>query len=84
MYRFDPLLQDGICYSILNFGVIENSGKQPLIPHKWKISFYRNTNVTRIEQIDENLTGYIPEPFTRINDTDEEYSEDNCVGMYLL
>ncbi|GJY31003.1 replication protein A 70 kDa DNA-binding subunit B [Tanacetum coccineum] len=57
MFRFEPLLQDCICYVISNFGITENGGKLPLLPHDWKLSFYRNTNVTRIDQIDEMVYG---------------------------
>ncbi|GKC55981.1 replication protein A 70 kDa DNA-binding subunit B, partial [Tanacetum coccineum] len=75
MFRFEPLLQDGICYVISNFGVTENGGKLPLLPHAWKVSFYKNTNVTRVDQIDDNLIGFRNEPFTRILDTNEEYED---------
>ncbi|GKB07357.1 replication protein A 70 kDa DNA-binding subunit B [Tanacetum coccineum] len=42
----------------------ENGGRIPLLPHAWKLSFYNSTTVTRIEQIDDNLIGFINEPFT--------------------
>ncbi|GKE50657.1 replication protein A 70 kDa DNA-binding subunit B [Tanacetum coccineum] len=81
MFRFEPLLQDGICYLISNFGVTENGGRLPLLPHDWKLSFYRNTNVTRIDQFDDNFTGFKSKPFTRILDTNEEYEEHNSVDV---
>ncbi|GJZ86787.1 replication protein A 70 kDa DNA-binding subunit B [Tanacetum coccineum] len=81
MFRFEPLLQDGICYLISNFGVTENGGRLPLLPHDWKLLFYRNTNVTRIDQFDDNFTGFKSEPFTRILDTNEEYEEHNSVDV---
>ncbi|GJX92630.1 replication protein A 70 kDa DNA-binding subunit B [Tanacetum coccineum] len=81
MFRFEPLLQDGICYVISNFGVTENGGKLPLLPHDWKLSFYKNTNVTRIDQIDENFIGFKSEPFTRILDTNEEYEDKDAVDV---
>ncbi|GJT29014.1 DNA helicase PIF1, ATP-dependent [Tanacetum coccineum] len=58
MFRFEPLLQDGIFYVISNFGVTEN-----------------------VDQIDDNLIGFKNEPFTRILDTDEEYEENNSIGI---
>ncbi|GJT29015.1 replication protein A 70 kDa DNA-binding subunit B [Tanacetum coccineum] len=61
--------------------VTENGGKLPLLPHAWKVSFYKNTNVTRVDQIDDNLIGFRNEPFTRILDTNEEYEENNSVGI---
>nr|GEY21348.1 hypothetical protein [Tanacetum cinerariifolium] len=81
MFRFEPLLQDGICYVILNFGVTENDGKFPLLPHAWKMSFYKNINVTRVDQINDNLIGFRNKPFTRILDTNEEYEENNYVDV---
>ncbi|GJW49704.1 hypothetical protein Tco_0091055 [Tanacetum coccineum] len=80
MFRFEPLLQEGICYKISNFGVTENGGRIPLLPHGWKLSFYNTTIVTRIEQIDENVTGFINELFTLLLDTNEEYQENDAVG----
>ncbi|GKE87250.1 replication protein A 70 kDa DNA-binding subunit B, partial [Tanacetum coccineum] len=79
MFIFEPLLQEGICYKISNFGVTENGGRIPLLPHGWKLSFYNTTIVTRIEQIDENVTGFINELFTLLLDTNEEYQENDAV-----
>nr|GEZ74048.1 hypothetical protein [Tanacetum cinerariifolium] len=56
---------------------MKNDGKLPLLPHAWKMSFYKNTNVTRVDQIDDNLTGFRNEPFTCILDTNEEYEQIN-------
>ncbi|GKA90752.1 replication protein A 70 kDa DNA-binding subunit B, partial [Tanacetum coccineum] len=81
MFRFEPLLQDGICYLISNFGVTENGGRLPLLPHDWKLSFYKNTNVTRIDQIDDNFSGFKSEPFSRILDTNQAYKENNFVDV---
>ena len=82
MIKVEPLLQEGQCYIISNFGVAENGGRLPLLPHRWKISFYKGTEVTHVEHIDDNILGFINEPFTRILDTDYEYHEQDCVGMY--
>ena len=84
MFKFEPLLQEGHCYMISNFGVAENGGRLPLLPNRWKISFFKGTNVTRIEQIDDNFVGFINEPFTRILDPNNEYHEHDCVGMMLM
>ncbi|GKE22569.1 replication protein A 70 kDa DNA-binding subunit B, partial [Tanacetum coccineum] len=49
-YSLDMVLRDsqeGQCYAISNFAIAENSGKLPLLPHKYKISFYKGTVVTR-------------------------------------
>nr|GEW26757.1 replication protein A 70 kDa DNA-binding subunit B [Tanacetum cinerariifolium] len=81
MFRFEPLLQDGICYVILNFGVNENGEKLPLLPHDWKLLFYKNTNVTRTNQIDDNFTGFKSEPFTQLLDTNEEYKDKDVVDV---
>ena len=82
MFKFEPLLQEGQCYIISNFGVAENGGRLPLLPHRWKISFYKGTDVTRVEHKDDNVLGFINEPFIRILDTDYENYEQDCVGMY--
>ncbi|GKF48820.1 hypothetical protein Tco_0142071 [Tanacetum coccineum] len=51
------------------------------MPHAWKVSFYKNTNVTQVDQIDDNLIGFRNEPFTCILDTNEEYEENNSIGI---
>ena len=83
MFKFEPLIQEGQCYIISDFGVAENSGRLPLLPNKWKISFYKGTQVTRTDQIDDNIVGFINEPFTSILDTNNEYHEHDCVGMFI-
>lgn len=47
------------------------------------MSFYKGTQVTRIEQIDDNIVGFINEPFTSILDTNKEFHEHDCVGMFI-
>ena len=84
MFKFEPLIQEGQCYIISDFGVAENSGRLPLLPNRWKISFYKGTQVTRIEQIDDNIVGFINEPFASILDSDNEYHEHDSVGMYVV
>lgn len=59
MYRFEPLFEEGQCYIISNFGIAENGGKLPLLPHMFNISFYGNTTVTRVEPFDNNTHGFI-------------------------
>ncbi|GJW69152.1 replication protein A 70 kDa DNA-binding subunit B [Tanacetum coccineum] len=81
MFKFEPLLREGQCYIISYFRVVENSGRLLLLPNRWKISFYKGTKVTRIEQIDDNFIGFVNEPFTRILDTNNEYHEHDCVDV---
>ncbi|GKB01119.1 replication protein A 70 kDa DNA-binding subunit B [Tanacetum coccineum] len=72
---------EGQCYIISNFGVAENGGRLPLVRNRWRISFYKGTEVTRMEQIDENFIGFVNEPFSRILDTNNEYHEHDCVDV---
>ncbi|GKE00120.1 replication protein A 70 kDa DNA-binding subunit B, partial [Tanacetum coccineum] len=51
------------------------------IKGRWKISFYKGTEVTRIDQIDDNLIGFVNEPFSRILDTNNEYHDHDCVDV---
>ncbi|GKE75754.1 replication protein A 70 kDa DNA-binding subunit B, partial [Tanacetum coccineum] len=81
MFQFEPLLQEGQCYIISKFGAAENSGRLPLLSNRWKISFFKGTQVTRIEQIDNNFIGFVNEPLTRILDTNNEYHEHDCVDV---
>ncbi|GKA58162.1 replication protein A 70 kDa DNA-binding subunit B [Tanacetum coccineum] len=81
MFKFEPLIREGQCYILSNFGVTENSGRLPLLPNRWKVSFFKGTEVTRIEQIDENMIGFVNEPFSRILDTNNEYHEHDCVDV---
>nr|GEX04469.1 hypothetical protein [Tanacetum cinerariifolium] len=59
IYMYEPLFVEGQCYQISNFGVAENGGKLPLLPHKFKIAFHKNTTVTRIDHIDDNMKGFV-------------------------
>ncbi|PWA42530.1 replication protein A 70 kDa DNA-binding subunit B [Artemisia annua] len=75
MPKYEGLLQEGVCYRISNFGVGENGGKYPLLKHKYKIVFYKNTALTRIDSFDQNNKGFKFEAFTdfvpgRINEAD--------------
>nr|GEY12425.1 replication protein A 70 kDa DNA-binding subunit B [Tanacetum cinerariifolium] len=63
VFCFEPLFKEGQCYSISNFAIAENSGRLPLLPHKYKISFYKETVVTRIVAFDDNVNGFILEPY---------------------
>ncbi|GJW85873.1 replication protein A 70 kDa DNA-binding subunit B [Tanacetum coccineum] len=79
MFRFEPLFQEGQCYAISNFAIAENSGKLPLLPHKYKISFYKGTVVTRIDSFDNNVNGFILEPFNHLLDGTRQYHEHEAV-----
>nr|GFB41992.1 hypothetical protein [Tanacetum cinerariifolium] len=81
MFRFEPLFKEGQCYSISNFAIAENSSKLPLLPYKYKISFYKGTLVTRIDPVDENLNGFIFEPFNRLLDGTRHYHEHEAVDV---
>ncbi|GKC75398.1 replication protein A 70 kDa DNA-binding subunit B [Tanacetum coccineum] len=59
----------------------ENSEGLPLLPNRWKISFYKGTEVTRIDQIDDNFIGFVNEPFSRILDSNNEYHDHDCVDV---
>lgn len=59
MFKFEPLLQEGQRYVISNFGVAENGGRLPLVPHKWKLSSYKGTDIFRADHIDTNYLGII-------------------------
>ncbi|GJQ90766.1 retrovirus-related pol polyprotein from transposon TNT 1-94 [Tanacetum coccineum] len=81
MFRFEPLFKEGKCYAISNFAIAKNSGKLPLLPHKYKISFYKGTVVTRIDPFDENLNGFILEPFNRLLDGTHHYHKHEAVDV---
>ena len=84
MFRFEPLFEEGKCYIISNFGIAENGGKLPLLPHRYKISFYKNTTVTRVEPFDNNTHGFIFEPFNHLHDpVNHQYYDNDAVGMYF-
>ncbi|GJX50694.1 putative PIF1 DNA helicase/replication protein A1-like protein [Tanacetum coccineum] len=79
-YSQDMMLQDSQCYYISNFAIAEKSGRLPLLPHKYKISFYKGTMVTRIDDFDNNANGFILEPFNRLLDGTRQYHEHEAVG----
>ncbi|GJY51524.1 replication protein A 70 kDa DNA-binding subunit B [Tanacetum coccineum] len=79
MFRFEPLFEEGQCYILSNFGIAENSGRLPLLPHRYKISFYKCTTVTRIEPFDSNTNGFILEPFHHLLDPEHHQYYGNDV-----
>ena len=81
-YAFEPLLVEGQCYVLSNFAVAENDGTLPLLPHKWKIVFNRNTVVTRIDPFNEDTHGFQFEPFNSLLDSNNKYESSDYVGMY--
>ena len=82
MAKFGGLLKEGSCYRIRNFGVGENGGKYPLLPHKYKINFFKNTALTRMNRFDTNHNGFKFEPFLRF--TTRRWSEHEAVGMNFV
>ncbi|GJS91328.1 CCR4-NOT complex component [Tanacetum coccineum] len=62
--KFQLLLDEGACYRIGNLGVGENSGKWPLLNHKFKLNFFQGTTVTRVGSFDNNPHGFKFEHFT--------------------
>ncbi|GKF09509.1 hypothetical protein Tco_0043733 [Tanacetum coccineum] len=50
-------------YRISNFGIGENSGNFPLLEHRFKLNFFKNTALTRIESFDSNPRGFRFEHF---------------------
>ncbi|GKD83431.1 replication protein A 70 kDa DNA-binding subunit B, partial [Tanacetum coccineum] len=80
-YSQDMMLQDSQCYYISNFAIAEKSGRLPLLPHKYKISFYKGTMVTRIDDFDNNANGFILEPFNRLLDGTRQYHEHEAVEL---
>ncbi|GJS98211.1 replication protein A 70 kDa DNA-binding subunit B [Tanacetum coccineum] len=82
MFRFEPLFEVGQCYILSNFGIAENSGRLPLLPHRYKISFYKCTIVHRIEPFDNNTNGFILEPFNHLLDPEHhQYYENDDVDV---
>ncbi|GKC56720.1 replication protein A 70 kDa DNA-binding subunit B [Tanacetum coccineum] len=81
MFRFEPLFEEGKCLSIANFAIAENSSRLPLLPHKYKISFYKGTTITRIDPIDDNVHEIILEPFKRLLDEACVYHEHEAVDV---
>ena len=80
MYRFEPLFQQGHCYIITDFSVGENNGILPLLNHKYKITFFQSTKVTRIDHFDEDVFGFKLEPFSEI--LSKRYHEKDSVGTF--
>ncbi|GKC35912.1 replication protein A 70 kDa DNA-binding subunit B [Tanacetum coccineum] len=84
MFRFEPLFEEGQCYTVFNFGIAENGGRLPLLPHMYKISFYKSTFVTRIEPFDNNTHGFVMEPYNRLLDTEHHhYYEQDAVDVIV-
>ncbi|GJY76919.1 replication protein A 70 kDa DNA-binding subunit B, partial [Tanacetum coccineum] len=75
--KFQPILQEGSCYKISNFGVGVNEGKFPLLSHKYMINFYKNTSVTRVNKFDNKVHGFKFEPFQ--NFTTKHFSPTDVV-----
>ncbi|GKB61778.1 replication protein A 70 kDa DNA-binding subunit B [Tanacetum coccineum] len=63
MKKFEPIIDEGTCYRITNFRVRKNGGNYPLVNHKYRINFYMNTIVTRVNKFDNNVYGLRFEPF---------------------
>lgn len=80
MFRYEPLFEEGQCYVISNFEIAENSGILPLLPHKYKLSFYKTTIVTRVDPIDNNVNGFVLEPFNSLLGGNRHYHEHDAVG----
>ncbi|GJW88657.1 replication protein A 70 kDa DNA-binding subunit B [Tanacetum coccineum] len=82
MFRFEPLFEVGQCYILSNFGIAENSGRLPLLPHRYKISFYKCTTVTLIEPFDNNTNRFILEPFNHLLDSEHhQYYKNDDVDV---
>ncbi|GKC42360.1 replication protein A 70 kDa DNA-binding subunit B [Tanacetum coccineum] len=83
-YSLDMVLQDSQKANVIlfsTFAIAENSGILPLLPHKYKISFYKGTVVTRIIDFDNNVNGFILEPFNRLLDGTHQYHEHEAVDI---
>ncbi|GJR57783.1 replication protein A 70 kDa DNA-binding subunit B [Tanacetum coccineum] len=61
--KFQPILDEGACYLISNFGVDENGGNIPLLDHRYKLSFFKNTTLTRVGIFYSNPRGFRFEHF---------------------
>lgn len=83
MYKFEPLFVEGQCYQVSNFGVAENGGKLPLLPHKFKIAVHKNTTVTRIDPINDNTNGFVFDDFGALWDSNNPYNELDAVGKLI-
>ncbi|GKC73347.1 replication protein A 70 kDa DNA-binding subunit B [Tanacetum coccineum] len=79
MKKFEPIIDEGTCYRITNFGVGENGGNYPLVNHKYRINFYMNTMVTRVNKFDNNVHGFRFEPFQ--NFSTKHFSSSDFVDV---
>ncbi|GKC65926.1 replication protein A 70 kDa DNA-binding subunit B, partial [Tanacetum coccineum] len=77
--KFHLLIDEGSRYRIGDFGVGDNGGKYPLLNHKFKIAFYKNTSLTRLASFDKNSRGFRFEPFQ--NFTTKHFKETELVDV---
>lgn len=68
MNKFQAILDEGSCYKVGSFGVGENRGKFPLLSHRYKIGFYKNTFVKRVAPFDQNTRGFDLNPFITLRE----------------
>nr|GEY84961.1 hypothetical protein [Tanacetum cinerariifolium] len=61
---------------------IQNSGKLPLLPHKYKVIFFKNINVTRVDWFEDDVLGFQLDSFSRLLDNNHEYDEMDDVVNY--
>ena len=80
MNRFEPLFQQDYCYIVADFSIAENNGTLPLLNHKYKITFFQSTKVTRIDHFDDDVFGFKLEPFSDI--LTKKYDEKDSVGTF--
>ncbi|GJZ15133.1 replication protein A 70 kDa DNA-binding subunit B [Tanacetum coccineum] len=81
-FMFKFLFEEGKCYIISNFGIAENNERLPLLPHRYKISFYKSTTVTHIHPFDNNTNGFILKPFNHLLDSEYHgYHENDVVDV---
>ncbi|GJW67312.1 hypothetical protein Tco_0121736 [Tanacetum coccineum] len=74
------LIDEGSCYEIGNFGVGDNGSKYPLLNHRYKMNFYKNTYVTRAGNFDNNTRGFKFEPFANFTPP-RQFSETDVVDV---
>ncbi|GJX77588.1 replication protein A 70 kDa DNA-binding subunit B [Tanacetum coccineum] len=77
--KFQLLIDEGSCYRISNFGVGDNGGKYPLLNHRYKLNFYKNTTITRVANFDNNTRGFKFKPFS--NFTARKFFETEVVDV---
>ncbi|GJY26198.1 replication protein A 70 kDa DNA-binding subunit B [Tanacetum coccineum] len=82
-YSIDMVLHDSQNSRIQVYIRKEWIGKLPMLPHKYKISFYKGTVVTRIDSFDNNVNGFILEPFNRLLDGTRQYHEHEAVVVAI-